>query len=116
MARPPAGPARVDALLRRFPRVRIGVVGDFLADRYVQTRPARLSREAPVVILRYEGEVLGPGGAMDTFAKASREASRLLAPVNSEASRNLRRDNEWLIGHSSTPHELGGGQEQGHGL
>jgi rfaE bifunctional protein kinase chain/domain len=65
----PADPAsRFDALLRRFSRMRIGVVGDFLADRYVQTRPSRLSREAPVVVLRYEGEVLGPGGAANSAA------------------------------------------------
>jgi rfaE bifunctional protein kinase chain/domain len=60
--------ARYDALLRRFPRARIGVVGDFLADRYIYGAPARLSREAPVVILRWEGEMLGPGGAANSAA------------------------------------------------
>jgi rfaE bifunctional protein kinase chain/domain len=60
--------ARYEAILRRFPRVRIGVVGDFLADRYIFGAPSRLSREAPVVILRWEGEVLGPGGAANSAA------------------------------------------------
>jgi len=59
---------RFEGILRRFPRVRIGVVGDFLADRYIYGVPARLSREAPVVILRWEGEHLGPGGAANSAA------------------------------------------------
>lgn len=60
--------ARYEAVLRRFPRVRIGVVGDFLADRYIYGTPARLSREAPVLILRWEREHLGPGGAANSAA------------------------------------------------
>ena len=60
--------ARYEAALRRFPKVRMGVVGDFLADRYIYGVPSRLSREAPVVILRWEGEQLGPGGAANSAA------------------------------------------------
>ncbi len=59
---------RYDAILDRFPRLRIGVVGDFMADVYVLGVPARLSREAPVVILRWEGERTGPGGAANSAA------------------------------------------------
>ena len=68
MPRPPESASRYASIVRRFAKMRIGVVGDFLADRYVQTSPARLSREAPVVILRYEGETLGPGGAANSAA------------------------------------------------
>lgn len=68
MPLPPESPARYEALLRRFPKARVGVVGDFLADRYIFGVPARLSREAPVVILRWEGEHLGPGGAANSAA------------------------------------------------
>ena len=42
---------------------RVLVVGDFLADRYVYGRTERVSREAPVLILRYESERLIPGQA-----------------------------------------------------
>lgn len=68
MALPPESAARYESILRGFPGVRIGVVGDFLADRYIFGAPSRLSREAPVVILRWEGEHLGPGGAANAAA------------------------------------------------
>jgi rfaE bifunctional protein kinase chain/domain len=60
--------ARYEGILRRFPATRVGVIGDFLADRYVLGAPSRLSREAPVLILRWEGEILGPGGAANSAA------------------------------------------------
>jgi rfaE bifunctional protein kinase chain/domain len=59
---------RFESILARFPRVRVGVVGDFLADVYVYGVPTRLSREAPVVILRWEGDRVGPGGAANSAA------------------------------------------------
>jgi len=68
MPLPPESAARYEAILRRFSRARVGVIGDFLADRYVFGAPSRLSREAPVVILRWEREVLGPGGAANSTA------------------------------------------------
>ena len=39
------------------------VAGDLVADRYLFGQPARLSREAPVLVLRHEKEELGAGGA-----------------------------------------------------
>jgi len=68
MPLPPESVARYEAVLRRFPSARVGVIGDFLADRYVLGAPSRLSREAPVLILRWEGEILGPGGAANSAA------------------------------------------------
>ena len=68
MAPAPESAARCERILRRFPKARIGVLGDFLADRYVLGAPSRLSREAPVVILRWEREILGPGGAANSAA------------------------------------------------
>ncbi len=49
----------VDALAGR----RILVAGDFLLDRYVIGRSTRLSREAPVVILKHESALTNLGGA-----------------------------------------------------
>ena len=46
-----------------FSALRVVVVGDLVADHYVYVRPTRLSREAPVMVMRHEAEELGPGGA-----------------------------------------------------
>ncbi len=50
-------------LLQRFSRSRVVVVGDFVADEYVYGETERISREAPVLIVRYERSELAPGGA-----------------------------------------------------
>ena len=49
--------------LDRFAGVKVAVVGDLLADLYVNARPAGLSREAPVMILKEEDRRVRPGGA-----------------------------------------------------
>jgi rfaE bifunctional protein kinase chain/domain len=50
-------------LLGAFPRAEVVVVGDFVADEYVYGETDRVSREAPVLIVRYESSELKPGGA-----------------------------------------------------
>lgn len=52
----------------RLAGVRVGVVGDLVADRYVSGLTERVSREAPVLIVRYEAEWLRPGGAANVAA------------------------------------------------
>lgn len=49
-----------------FRGLRVAVVGDLVADRYIYARPTRPSREAPVVVLREEGQEILPGGAANT--------------------------------------------------
>lgn len=39
------------------------MVGDVIADHYIYAEPRRLSREAPVIVLRHAGERIGAGGA-----------------------------------------------------
>lgn len=46
-----------------FTALRVAVVGDLLVDHYVYARPTRLSREAPVIVMRHAGEEIGAGGA-----------------------------------------------------
>ncbi len=46
-----------------FSRLRVAVAGDLIADRYLYASPRKLSREAPVIVLRHERETLGLGGA-----------------------------------------------------
>src|SRR5690349_14044232 len=54
---------RLAALVRQFPKKRVLVVGDVVADQFVYGEIARASREAPVPILRYEPPQTLPGGA-----------------------------------------------------
>ncbi|HVF49888.1 MAG TPA: PfkB family carbohydrate kinase [Pyrinomonadaceae bacterium] len=54
---------RLAALLRTFDERRIVVVGDLLADQFLYGEISRVSREAPVLILRHERTETVPGGA-----------------------------------------------------
>jgi D-glycero-beta-D-manno-heptose-7-phosphate kinase len=54
---------RLLALIDRFRRARIVVVGDLVADEFIYGRVSRLSREAPVLILEYDATEIVPGGA-----------------------------------------------------
>jgi rfaE bifunctional protein kinase chain/domain len=85
--------ARVRSLLSRFRRVRIVVVGDLIADEFIYGRIERVSREAPVLILRYNATEVVPGGA----GNAANNAASLGARVEvvgvagrDEAGRRLR--------------------------
>ena len=54
---------RLTALVRRFPQSKVVVVGDLVADQFLYGQISRVSREAPVLILRYERTETTPGGA-----------------------------------------------------
>jgi rfaE bifunctional protein kinase chain/domain len=54
---------RLTAIVRRFPQRRILVVGDLVADQFLYAGISRVSREAPVLILKYEKTETTPGGA-----------------------------------------------------
>ena len=54
---------RLTAALSRFGKTRIVVLGDLIADEYLYGKPARISREAPVLILRFTGRQIKLGGA-----------------------------------------------------
>lgn len=64
-------------LVPDFAALRVVVVGDLVADHYLFGEPTRLSREAPVMVLRHRGEELGAGGA----ANAARNLRSLGANV-----------------------------------
>jgi rfaE bifunctional protein kinase chain/domain len=51
---------------------------DLVADRFVTGTPKRISREAPVLILRYEGEHLAPGGGANAVANVAALGGRPL--------------------------------------
>jgi rfaE bifunctional protein kinase chain/domain len=50
-------------IVRRFPGQRIVIAGDAIADKFVHGSISRVSREAPVFILRHEQTETLPGGA-----------------------------------------------------
>jgi rfaE bifunctional protein kinase chain/domain len=54
---------RLLEILDRFPRCRLAVVGDLIADEFLHGSIARISREAPVLVLEYRDLVSAPGGA-----------------------------------------------------
>lgn len=51
------------ALIENFHNVNVAVIGDLVADEYVYGRQFKLSREAPVIVAKYENEEVLPGGA-----------------------------------------------------
>lgn len=63
MRRPNTDLSSLVDVVRSFPRAEVVVVGDFVADEYVYGETDRVSREAPVLIVRYESSELKAGGA-----------------------------------------------------
>jgi len=61
---------RLTALVNQFPNRRLMVVGDIIADQFVYGEIARISREAPVMILKYENTRTLPGGASNAEQNA----------------------------------------------
>ncbi len=50
------------AYIPKFKEQKILLLGDLIADEFITGQPERLSREAPVLILRHESEEILPGG------------------------------------------------------
>ncbi len=55
--------ARLLGLVDAFASRRVLVIGDLIADEFIYGEVARVSREAPVLILKYDATEIGPGGA-----------------------------------------------------
>jgi D-glycero-beta-D-manno-heptose-7-phosphate kinase len=54
---------RLLEIIDRFSRVRVAIFGDLLVDEFIYGEVARVSREAPVLILNYDSTEIVPGGA-----------------------------------------------------
>jgi D-glycero-beta-D-manno-heptose-7-phosphate kinase len=83
---------RLRALINRFQERRIVVVGDAVADRFLYGEISRVSREAPVLILRHERTETVPGGAANCAVNLAALGARvaLIAVVGEdEAGRAL---------------------------
>jgi D-glycero-beta-D-manno-heptose-7-phosphate kinase len=70
---------RLLALIASFPSRSVAVVGDFIADEFIYGRVARVSREAPVLILEYDRTTIVPGGAGNAASNVAALGARTRA-------------------------------------
>ena len=79
---------RLEALVRSFGARRVLVVGDLVADQFVYGEISRVSREAPVLILRHERTETVPGGAANCAANLASLGARasIIGAVGDDAA------------------------------
>lgn len=86
---------RLRKIVESFPRITITVLGDMVADEFVFGEIARVSREAPVLILRHTERTIVPGGGANAVNNLADLGVNVL-PVgivgNDEPGRFLLRD------------------------
>ena len=63
MQKDPKPSDRLVRIIEQFPKLSITVLGDLIADEFIYGEIARVSREAPVLILRHRERMVVPGGA-----------------------------------------------------
>ena len=89
----PVAKERLLSLVTAFEGKRLLVAGDYVLDRFVYGHPKRISREAPVLILRFWKEESIPGAAGNTVANV-RSLGGVPLPVGvlgeEEAGKTLR--------------------------
>ncbi len=59
------------SVLKSLKNIKVAVVGDIIADEYICGGCERISREAPVLILRHESSRITPGGAGNAAANVA---------------------------------------------
>jgi rfaE bifunctional protein kinase chain/domain len=77
-AGPAADLARLVDLVEAFPRQKILLLGDFVADEFVFGEISRVSREAPVLILRHRETQFVPGGGANAANNLADLSARVL--------------------------------------
>lgn len=105
--------AALHRILRAIPRLKAAVIGDLLVDEYVVGRTARVSREAPVLILRYQESRSALGGAANTANNVASLGARVwpLGTVGEDAAgrgltaqlRHAGMDTSSVIASADTP-------------
>src|SRR5439155_2148211 len=58
-------------IIESFPRVTVGVLADLVADEFVFGEISRVSREAPVLILKHRERTVVPGGGANAVCNLS---------------------------------------------
>src|SRR5204862_7987068 len=62
MSKSPRETDRLTKIVQSFPRVTVTVLGDLVADEFVFGEISRVTREAPVLILKHRDRTVLPGG------------------------------------------------------
>jgi rfaE bifunctional protein kinase chain/domain len=70
--------ARLLSLVDLFGERRVLVIGDLIADEFIYGEVARVSREAPVLILKYDATEIVPGGAANAACNVAALGARAL--------------------------------------
>ena len=70
MTKHPKESDRLKKIVEAFPKVTITVLGDLVADEFVFGEISRVSREAPVLILKHRERSVVPGGAANAADRA----------------------------------------------
>jgi len=87
-----ADTARLRKIVEAFPRITVAVLGDLVADEFVFGEISRVSREAPVLILKHREKTVVPGGGANAIYNLADLGVRVL-PVgvvgDDEAGRSL---------------------------
>ncbi|MBZ5720654.1 MAG: hypothetical protein LAO03_09760 [Acidobacteriia bacterium] len=67
MSKHPKETERLKKIIESFPKITITVVGDLVADEFVFGEISRVSREAPVLILKHRDRTVVPGGGANAI-------------------------------------------------
>src|SRR6516164_9525965 len=92
MAKQNPDAARLKSIVQSFPGVSITVLGDLVADEFVFGEISRVSREAPVLILKHRERTVLPGGganAINNLAELGVNVLPVGIVVEDEAGRLL---------------------------
>jgi rfaE bifunctional protein kinase chain/domain len=68
MTRHPKEADRLNKIVEAFSEITVTVLGDFVADEFVFGEISRVSREAPVLILKYREKTVVPGGGANAVS------------------------------------------------
>ena len=68
MAKHPHESDRLKKIVESFPNFTVTVVGDLVADEFVYGEISRVSREAPVLILKHRERTVAPGGGANAIS------------------------------------------------
>jgi D-glycero-beta-D-manno-heptose-7-phosphate kinase len=67
MTKPPKETERLKKIVESFPKVTVTVLADLVADEFVYGEISRVSREAPVLILKHRDRQVVPGGGANAI-------------------------------------------------
>ncbi len=71
--------SRLIELIHKFDRAKVLVVGDLTLDEFLTGQVERISREAPVLIIRHEGTKQVPGGGANAIYNLAKLGAKVIA-------------------------------------